>query len=106
MLSLTREEALRLHRQMWTDMQKALGDCPSHEERKRFKERWCREHTPEALPRANCYLCEYIKQIDAGNCNDSCPIDWGYFICMYGKVDYRYSPISDILALPERKEAP
>ena len=103
-MKLTREEALKLHRQMWGDMQKELGDCPSLEERKSFKACWCRDHTPEVIPIANCYLCEYIKQIGAPNCSNSCPIDWGYFTCMYGKVDYRYSPISEILALPERKE--
>lgn len=116
-MKLTREEALKLHRQMWSDMQKELGNCPSCEQRNRFKHRWCRknerehfknywylDHTPGAMPRCDCYLCEYTKQIDADDCNSGCPIDWGGSDCMHGKTDFRYSPISEILALPEREE--
>lgn len=103
-MELTREEALKLHRQMWSDMQKELGDCPTREERIEFKHYWCLDHTPESLPKSWCYLCEYTKQIIPYDCANSCPIDWGGRDCMYGKVDYRYSPISKILALPERKE--
>ncbi len=100
-LILTRDKALELHRQMWSDMQKELGDCPTLEQRELFKYRWCYENTPEEIPYANCYLCEYMNQID-NNCDD-CLIDWGKGNCM-GKVDYRYSPISEILELPERRE--
>lgn len=103
-MKLTREEALRLHRQMWSDMQKELGDCPTYEERNDFKARWCLEHTPENIPRANCYLCEYTTQIDGYKCRCNCPIVWGIYGCIDGKVDYRCSPISEILALPEREE--
>jgi len=108
MLSLTREEALRLHRQMWSDMKEALGDCPSFTDRYYFKEGWCLEHTPECIPENNCYLCQYISEV--GDSCSSCPIDWGAgphgCNCVGSRVDYRYSPISEILALPERKEAP
>lgn len=106
-MKITREEALKLHRQMWSDMQKELGDYPTHEERARFKESWCIVHTPESMPYANCFLCEYTSQIVAyggKNCSNSCPIDWGGRNCMNDKIDFRCSPISEILALPEREE--
>ncbi len=106
MMELTREKAIELHRQMWSDMQTALGDCPSHEERLEFEYRWCSSHTPRCNPLCNCYLCEYVMQAHIG-CDD-CPIDWGTKDgCVSGKskIDFRYSSISKILALPERKEA-
>ena len=43
-MDLTREEALKLHRQMWTDMQNDLGDCPGVEAREAYKAYWCRKH--------------------------------------------------------------
>lgn len=108
-MELTREEALRLHRKMWTEMQEALGDCPSFQDRSEFKLDWCLDHTPECIPQNDCYLCEYVSQISA-SCS-SCPIDWSAgrhvydsYNCVDGGVDYFSSPISDILALPERKE--
>lgn len=101
-MELTREEALRLHRQMWTEMQEALGDCPPPKHRIRFKETWCINHTPEHIPKNDCYLCEYASQID-DSC-EFCPIDWGGSDCLNNKINCRYSPISKILALPERKE--
>ena len=44
MLDITRENALKLHRQMWSDMQRDLGDCPSLNDRLKYKGQWCREH--------------------------------------------------------------
>lgn len=59
-------------------------------------------HTPDSNVYNSCYLCEYIDQTGK-YCDDNCPIDWGKNgWCMCGEVDYRYSPISKILALPER----
>jgi len=34
---ITREEALRKHREMWTAMREELGDCPRAIDRLRFK---------------------------------------------------------------------
>ena len=102
MKELTREKALELHRQMWSDMQKEFVDCPTYEQRKVFKARWCLEHTPETRVYAYCYLCEYMNQIGDGCSN--CPINWGEGTCVGDKVNYHRSPISEILALPERKE--
>jgi len=102
-MKLTREEALKRHRQMWSDMQRELGDTPPITKRADFKHRWCNNYV--YTPINSCYLCEYVAQkgVDCG----SCPIDWGKSWgtrCIYGDVDYRYSPISEILALPERGE--
>lgn len=46
-MKLTRKEALNLHRWMWMDIQKVLGDNPTPAKRVQFKEKWCREHFPE-----------------------------------------------------------
>ena len=88
---------------MWTDMQKELGDCPEYGDRMLFKSKWCEERVPQEGVNANCFLCEYIYQTK-GDCT-SCPIDWGKATCQSdGGVDWRYSPISEILALPERED--
>lgn len=115
---LTREEAIRLHREMWTNMQAELGDDPDVGDRIYFKKKWVREHFPDEHIRSNCFLCEYanqlagIKGLETIFWCDYCPIKWNSAIpptCNPGifafwddnKVDYRYSPISEILALPE-----
>ena len=41
---LTKERALELHRQMWTDMQTELGDRPLPKVRTKFKKDWCEAH--------------------------------------------------------------
>ncbi len=112
---LTREKAIKLHRKMWKDMQSELGDNPDYDERIAFKKKWVREHFPNERVRSNCFLCEYTKYNDPlfhmGYGCDACPIAWNSSIhpeCNPGawavddgnKVDYRYSPISVILALP------
>lgn len=104
-MKLTREEALKLHRQMWTDMQKELGDKPSITQRCTFKIKWCDEHFPNEEIDAHCFLCEYVDQ-HGGDC-DCCPIKWDYDYgddcCVFDGVNYGSSPISEILALPERE---
>lgn len=100
MRKISKEEALSKHREMWTAMQETLGDCPSHRDRAIFKTKWCKEHN-EAVS-LDCYLCEYTikNRLDC----DSCPIDWGNgSYCIDYRTNYKYSPISEILALPERK---
>lgn len=118
---LAREEAIRLHREMWTDMQAELGDDPDVEDRIYFKAKWVREHFPDEYIHSNCFLCEYanqlegIKGLETIRMCDYCPIKWNSAIhptCIPGiiafwddnKVDYRFSPISVILSLPEREE--
>lgn len=116
MENLTRERALELHRQMWTDMQKDLGDEPSKTQRCNYKRRWIKNHFPELADKANknddceiihnnCFLCEYADAI-YGLCE--CPIDWPQGRCEDGGYEnadnWQYMPISKLLALPEREE--
>ena len=104
-MELTREDALKLHRQMWTDMQEALGDNPTLNERCEFKIEWCETHFPNEEIESHCFLCEYVRQTK-GDC-DNCPIKWDddydQDTCCFGGVNYGSSPISVILALPERE---
>lgn len=112
-MKLTKKQALELHRQMWTDMQNELGDNPSSGKRIDFKLRWCREHFPEERIESGCFLCEYTRQYN-DDC-DCCPIKWDederydycggqYDYCGGQHVSYERSPISEILALPERED--
>ena len=107
---LTRKEALKLHREMWTDMKTELGDNPSEEFRLKFKEDWCRRYFPNDGVLSNCFLCEYIDgfnrriHVDSyqiADC-DMCPIVWPNGTC-YSENYYYEAPISEILALPERR---
>ncbi len=104
-MKLTREEALKYHRMMWTDMQTELGDKPSLSGRIDFKFKWCREHFPNEKVDCSCFLCDYVSQ-NSGDCDD-CPIKWDddydYDCCGGFGVSYGSSPISEILALPERE---
>lgn len=114
---LSREEAIRLHREMWQDMQVELGDEPGALERYVFKKKWVEEHFPDEFVNSNCFLCEYAQKLarDSFTRCRYCPIAWnsnitpicnpgGIFgFCERNMVDYRYSPISVILALPERE---
>ena len=98
-MKLTKEDALNLHRQMWSDMQKALGDNPKDYERTQFKEKWCAKHFPDENIFNSCFLCEYVNN----NNVSCCLIDWPYRTCATHSYYYN-APISEILALPERKE--
>ena len=105
---LPKEKALELHREMWSAMQKKLGDCPSAIKRELFKEEWCYKHFPNTYILNCCFLCEYAMD----GCKD-CPIDWSSLST--NQIDRCYAkykgdaaifltaPISEILALPERK---
>ena len=98
---LTREEALKYHRQMWTDMQKELGDNPTRYNRVIFKERWCREHFPKSKIACDCFLCEYVFNNSKHTCKE-CPVVWPDEDC-HRNGYYYDAPISEILALPERE---
>ena len=115
---LTREEAIALHRDMWADMQANLGDNPNCVERVAFKKKWVEKYFPNERVNSNCFLCEYAQNIIKNpftRCR-ACTIAWNSYRlpdCKPGTwqvarsaiaaVDYRYSPISAILALPERE---
>lgn len=112
-MNLSKKEALRLHREMWSAMQKKLGDCPSANERELFKEEWCDKHFPNIYILHCCFLCEYAMD----RCKN-CPINWSSlsthqlnrcYAKYKGIVDvvpdvaiFLTAPISEILALPER----
>lgn len=111
---LTREEALRLHRKMWTDMQKELGDCPTTVGRAIYKREWLRKrgYTDVLF---SCFLCEYARsEYDEGSSYCLlCPIDWSplsanrsnWCTAPYRRANdsiYGNAKISEILALPER----
>lgn len=116
--TLTREEALRLHREMWTDMQKTLGDDPEPSFREKFKRDWIRNHGYDDVTN-DCFLCEYSFDGTLTHCS-GCPIEWGYLCASlddpefgycyadYSEYDgdtqiYLFAPISEILRLPERR---
>lgn len=107
-MELTRERALELHRQMWTDMQRDLGDTPDSVQRINYKRDWCIVHFSYERIENNCFLCEYDKSSKRDDCKD-CPIKWpyeDYCTVRYctNRGYYYKAPISEILALPERKE--
>ena len=112
-MDLTREDAVRLHRWMWNDMRKALGDCPDEEARELYKEKWCSQHGFTNVSN-NCFLCEYSHGKSPGGCYH-CPVKWpGTGRCFTDFLEdgtklggdyYQIAPISEILALPEREDA-
>ena len=105
-MKLTREKAVELHRRMWSDMQRDLGDNPTFEERFDYKHKWCKEHFPNEHIINNCFLCEYT------HCDCSkCPIKWQpseertwmFTRCEASLNDddtWKYMPISKMLNLP------
>lgn len=99
-MELTRERAIELHRQMWSDMKRDLGDTPSFLSRTVYKSRWCEKHGFVVIN--DCFLCEYMGNLRL-DCSH-CPIEWPGGCCDLGRVTYCYSPISEVLALPEREE--
>ena len=121
-MQLTREQALEYHRQMWTDMQKDLGDEPSATIRDDFKHAWCGNHFPNEQIANDCFLCEFLSKNDPHqfywDCGAGCLLKWGQddvgnpITCYDDDGDkddvsgthYRLSPISEILALPERED--
>ena len=104
-MNLSKEMALILHRMMWSDMQKELGYNPSPAARNNFKTDWIQRMFPGEYINSHCFLCEYAR----GDCS-YCPIDWGndqvskwQAECDGNNTSYLSSPISEILALPEKE---
>ena len=119
-MDLTREEAVRLFHEQWSDMQKELGDRPTAAHRSMFKEDWCKKHKPRDVVYNDCFLCDYVKHTARKRGMSTlfldcrlCPIVWpthdGKCYCNR-RADgtriwneyYMIAPISEILALPER----
>ena len=105
-MKLTKEEAVRLFHEQWSDMQKELGDCPDPYARALFKNIWRNRYFPKESIECDCFLCEYARQFDHMCIN--CPIKWPLDDCgsfsEEGGVHFMFSPISKILALPVREE--
>ena len=112
-MDLTREEALKLHREMWTDMQEELGDNPDGDDREEYKCKWCLEHGFRYLQN-RCFLCEYSHDKSPWFCHH-CPVKWPtrYGTCIsrfledgtkLGGDYYLTAPIREIIALPERED--
>lgn len=113
-MKLSEEMAVRLHRMMWSDMQRDLGNDPDEDYRLSYKRKWIEKHFGEDIKVANtCFLCDYAGQFSeyepyCGSkvCSEHCPIQWPEYDCSRSPsacgVHYRFSPISEILALPAR----
>lgn len=129
---MTLENALKYHVEMWSDMQRDLGDNPSYKMRAYYKDNWCRKWIKEHPEykcsyriNADCFLCEYIT---SNNLTCSvCPVVWDSLAenptkekvddflfhpeaisccSQYGNMGsiHAYAPISEILNLPFRIE--
>ena len=115
---LTREKALELHRRMWGDMRKKLGNNPSDLARRIFKRDWLQTHGYEDVE-CNCFLCEYdTQQKSKYKACEACPIDWFPLSAkknaccgdqyIYGNSRifdsiWESAPIDEILNLPEKE---
>ena len=104
-MQISEEMAVRLHRMMWSDMQKELGNNPEGEERIKYKERWITKHFPNARVHNSCFLCEFTQAPYSGAllCK-RCPIEWPHDSCTFS-IHYQESPISKILDLPARNKS-
>lgn len=116
-MKLTREQALALHHEMWTDMLNTLGETPTQHERAEFKRKWCESHEYSPVEHS-CFLCELVRFKDqryyssGTGCDCArCPIVWTAHDWIYScpcenlgqeGVDWRYSKVSEVLALGER----
>lgn len=84
-VKLDKDEAIRLHRQMWRDManeEKAMGKTFSAVDRSMFKRDWLQQHGYSSVEHG-CFLCEYaMGQEDDWEIRmapfycDHCPLDW------------------------------
>lgn len=110
---LTREEAIRIHRDMWRYL-KERGAGKGAGERHLLKHLYCEEHGYSF--KYNCALCEYADSY--GGCR-ACPAIWGSedegrsFFCEgkgckedveEGRIDWRYSDIDDIINIKMKGE--
>ena len=112
MVELTDAEILCLHRWMWSDMQRDIGNSPGSHERTEYKGEWCVEHDLDIC--CNCFLCECAVQSSKEYLRDCdiCLGKWPMFgeNCFnrncYVTGFYLYADISEILKLPTKKLDP
>ena len=120
---MTAEQAIQATIEMWTDMMIKLGEKPSMSERFNFKSQWLTEHdypspynwmSPNHVT-SNCFLCEYAKREILRNDKYNgfcrclcCPIVWPAETydcdCKSDGLDYRHTPIPDILEYLKNKK--
>lgn len=111
---ITDDQAIKATIEMWSDMYEVLGEKPDFSSRNSFKERWLNANgyvsTYPGMSRvtSDCFLCEcaLVKYRKSGyrlpKCS-YCPIHWpGDQIhptikCVSDSLDYRLSPLPDIL---------
>lgn len=110
-MTLTREEAIRIHRDMWRYL-KEHGAGKGTIERGVLKDNYCLTHGYNF--KSNCVLCEYAGSY--GGCR-ACPAIWGSedekqgFFCEgcekgveEGYIDWRYSDLDDIINIRMKGE--
>ena len=107
-MKISEEMAVRLHRMMWSDMQRELGDNPTHKERAQFKFAWIHKHFPDESIANDCWLCEYAASVTEREPGSSycqyCPISWPNRHCNTMDFSYTKNPISEILAVPAKSD--
>lgn len=93
-LRQTREEAIKWHRRMWTEMGVIEGDNCHIYARVWFKQRYVRENFPGVDVTNDCFLCNYALSKSLDNSKEKlgtpdldfasahmceyCPLNWGY----------------------------
>ena len=107
-MKLSEEMAVRLHRMMWSDMQRELGDRPDCADRLKFKCEWVERNFPGEHIANDCWLCEYASSVANQNGGDPyckyCPISWPNRHCNTLDFSYARKPISEILAVPAKNK--
>ncbi len=79
MKTLTKDEAIRLHRKLWSWIaEETEKQGRKVEKREYFKTMGVAE---EDIPLDECYCCEFVSQLRQrkykGYCLELCPLDWG-----------------------------
>lgn len=124
-LRQTREEAIKWHRKMWTEMGVIEGDNCYVNDRIRFKKIYIRGNFPGVDVTNDCFLCCYAlnKALDDDSeekfgkddlgfalmhmC-EYCPLKWGhienYFDCEFSDIYWKSDSCSIIAGLEERTD--
>jgi hypothetical protein len=121
----TKEDAINLHKQMWSDMlkhEKETQQVFTPLDKIRFKKEWCITYFGREISN-NCILCEYAQyQLSQSNNQFEeldekirhcvfCPLSWGSnennlikgkSLCENNVVDWRWNSITQIIDLKEK----
>lgn len=78
MSELTREEAVKKHRELWNEIANILSEMEIENTAIWvLKTTALRNIGEKEMPLNNCYCCEYAQPYDHVNSCDICPIKWG-----------------------------